>query len=147
MPPTKPFPWKCLHCRERSVAPTELSEYTREFDHDGRKYTVTLKDLAVLQCAHCGEIVLDEAANLRISDGLRRAAGLLLPADIRSKREALGLTQRQMAAALQIAESTLSRWETGAQIQQRCMDRFLRSFFDLEELRSLSGERKRGGNA
>ena len=60
----------------------------------------------------------------------------MFPAEIRQKREALGLIQKQLANALQISESTLSLWEAGAQIQQRSMDKFLRAFFDLEELRS-----------
>jgi hypothetical protein len=34
-----------------------------------------------------------------------------------------------------VAVFTLSRWETGAQIQQRSLDRFLRAFFKLPELR------------
>jgi DNA-binding transcriptional regulator YiaG len=37
-----------------------------------------------------------------------------------------GLTQKQFAHLLGVGEATVSRWETGAQIQQRAMDRFLR---------------------
>ncbi len=71
----------------------------------------------------------------RISHALRSAAGLLEPSVIRAHREALGLTQRELAGLLLIAESTLSRWETGARIQRRVMDRLLRAFFELEPLR------------
>jgi putative zinc finger/helix-turn-helix YgiT family protein len=135
----KPFPWKCLHCRERTVSPAVLPSYEAEMEHDGRPYALTLTDFPVLQCSHCGEILLDDEANQRISDALRDKAGLLSPAEIRQKREALNLTQKQVAGFLQISDSTLSRWETGAQLQQRCMDRFLRSFFDLEALRDYLG--------
>ncbi len=40
---------------------------------------------------------------------------------------------------LQIAEATLSRWETGAQIQQRSLDKLLRGFFGIEALRRFLG--------
>ena len=135
----KPFPWKCMHCRERTVSPATLPSYEREVEHDGRKYTVTLSNFPVLQCSNCGELVLDDEANQRISDALRAKVGLLFPAEIRQKREALNLTQKQVAGHLQISESTLSRWETGAQLQQRCMDNFLRAFFDLQALRNYLG--------
>jgi hypothetical protein len=37
-----------------------------------------------------------------------------------------GLTQKPFANLLDVGEATVSHWETGAQIQQRAMDRFLR---------------------
>jgi putative zinc finger/helix-turn-helix YgiT family protein len=46
--------------------------------------------------------------------------------EIRQGREKLALTQKQFANLLGVGEATVSRWETGAQIQQRAMDRFLR---------------------
>src|SRR5262249_49580302 len=124
----KPFPWKCGECRERAVSPVTLPSYRAELEHDGRTYPIIVTDFQVLRCSRCGTIVLDDAANRRLSDALRGAAGLLQPSEIRERREALGLTQKQLAHHLQISEFTLSRWETGAQIQQRCMDRFLRVF-------------------
>lgn len=131
----KPYPWKCPACRERTVAPAGLPSYSASLDHDGKTYEVELHDLPVLRCGHCGEVVFGDEAETRLSAALRDAAGLLHPAEIRGRREALGLTQRQLARRLRIAESTLSRWETGAQVQQKCMDLMLRSFFDVPELR------------
>src|SRR5437762_341779 len=55
-----------------------------------------------------------------------REARLLAPEEIRAGRERLALTQKQFANLLGVGEATVSRWETGAQIQQRAMDRFLR---------------------
>jgi putative zinc finger/helix-turn-helix YgiT family protein len=51
---------------------------------------------------------------------------LLSTEDIRQGRDRLGLTQKQFANLLGVGEATVSRWETGAQIQQRAMDRFVR---------------------
>jgi putative zinc finger/helix-turn-helix YgiT family protein len=135
----KPYPWKCATCRERAVHPATIL-YTAELQHDGRPYTVQVPDLQVHRCDRCGALTLDDSANRRVSDALRREAGLLLPAEIRRQREALGLTQKQLASALHLAESTLSRWETGAQIQQRAMDLLLRLFFEIPEARRFLRE-------
>jgi putative zinc finger/helix-turn-helix YgiT family protein len=134
LPERKPFPWKCGNCRERAVNLATVA-YTVEEDHDGRTYTVTVPDLQTPRCDRCGELVLDDAANRQISAALRQQLGLLTPQEIRQGREALGLTQRQMANQLGIAEATLSRWETGGQIQQRALDRLLRLFFTFAEVR------------
>jgi hypothetical protein len=48
---------------------------------------------------------------------------------------------------LQIADATLSRWETGAQIQQRSMDRLLRGFFFVPEFRRFLGAPHPGSTA
>lgn len=131
----KPHPWKCGTCFERAVFPATLPTYQTSLDHDGRTYEVELTDYQVFQCGRCGAVQLDDEAEDRLTRALRAAAGLLEPAVIRARREALGLTQKELANLLMIAESTLSRWETGARIQQRVMDRLLRAFFDLEPLR------------
>jgi transcriptional regulator with XRE-family HTH domain len=61
----------------------------------------------------------------------------LTPAAIRENRLRLNLTQRELAEQLDIAEATLSRWETGAQIQQRAFDRLLRAYFGVPALRKF----------
>lgn len=134
----KPPPWKCATCRQRAVSPAVIT-YSAEVEHDGRAYSVTVPDLAVHRCEKCGAVSLDDVADHRLSDALRHEAGLLTPAQIRHSREELGLTQKHLAELLQVSDSTLSRWETGAQIQQRCLDKLLRVFFDLEEVRRYLG--------
>jgi putative zinc finger/helix-turn-helix YgiT family protein len=137
----KPSPRKCATCRERAVSPTVLPTYEAELEHDGRAYQIALSEVPALRCTHCGTIVLGDAADQMLSDALRQQAGLLTPSQIRQGRERHGLTQKGLAAALKISESTVSRWETGAQIQQRSMDLLLRAFFDLEALRRYCGIR------
>ncbi len=138
---TKPFPWKCGDCHERAVRPKIIPSYDAELDHDGKKYRVSIPDFQVALCEQCGRgMVFDDAANRRLSDALRSAVGLLSPEEIRTRREGLRLTQKELAARLHIAEATLSRWETGAQIQQRAMDAFLRVFFESPEARRILGE-------
>ena len=134
----KPFPWKCGSCRERAINPVVLPTYSTELEHDGRTYRVTLK-YYVARCENCGNIMLGDGASRKLSEALRHEAGLLQPGEIRAHREALGLTQKSLSGYLLIAEATLSRWETGAQIQQRAMDAFLRVFFRSAEARSILG--------
>lgn len=116
-----------------------MPAYSKEMEHDSRKYQIELTNFPVLRCTHCGEVMLDDDASRMLSDALRTAAGLLLPSEIRERREGLGLTQRDLAGKLLVAESTLSRWETGAQIQQRSMDLLLRGYFQVPEFRSFVG--------
>jgi len=135
----KPFPWKCGHCRERAVNLVTLDAYTADLEHDGRKYRVSLADFQLAQCEKCGSMIFDDAANRRLSDALRSEVGLLHPMEIRAQREALGLTQKALAAYLQIAEATLSRWAPGAQNKKRAKDQLLRIFFEFSDVRQFLG--------
>jgi putative zinc finger/helix-turn-helix YgiT family protein len=142
MAQTKPFPWKCGACRSRSVVPTTVN-YTTEIEHDGRAYSVTVADLEVLRCQQCGEMILDDAANRRISETFRNQLGILTPGQIRQNRESLRLTQKQLAGLMGIAEATLSRWETGSQVQQRALDKLLRLCFACDSARELLADEDR----
>ena len=99
-----------------------------------------MTDFLVARCENCGNVVLDDRANNELIDALRVVAGLLHPSVIRERREALGLTQKTLAGHLRVAESTLSRWESGAQIQQRAMDTLLRGYFYVDEFRVFASQ-------
>jgi DNA-binding transcriptional regulator YiaG len=122
-----------------TAAPITDVPYTTKLEHDGRKYNISVADFPVLQCERCGAIVLEDSANERLDEALRAAADILKPAEIRQNREALGLTRQQLADLLRISMFTLTRWETGAQIQQRAMDTLLRLFFQSGEARRILG--------
>ena len=109
--------------------------YSLTVDHDGIKYTVFIPKFSVPQCTNCGELSIDHEADRQISAAFCQEAGLLTPEQILEGREKLGLSQQEMADWFGIAVSTLSRWETGAQIQQRIMNDHLRAFFDVPEFR------------
>lgn len=130
----KPFPWMCPDCREKIVTPIQR-DYALTAEHDGAAYQLTLRDVSVPICSRCGQAVITSALSEQISDELRRVVGLLTPQRIRAKREDLGLTPAQLAAALRVGEATLQRWETGAQLQPRAVDLLLRLFFDSAEVR------------
>jgi putative zinc finger/helix-turn-helix YgiT family protein len=132
------YPWKCGTCGQRAIEPVVV-EYSTEMDHDGRSYSLTIPRLELLECKDCHARVLTDTAHERLSEALRAKAGLLTPQEIRKQREMLGLTQKDLAACLKVAEATVARWEAGGQIQQRAMDTLLRLFFDVPQARAYLG--------
>jgi putative zinc finger/helix-turn-helix YgiT family protein len=133
---TKPFPWKCQNCGKRAVY-DEVISYPATIEHDYRTYNFTVNGLRVPQCRECGAVFPDAEANRQITQAFRHHAKLLTQQRIRDGRERLGLTQKQLASALGVAEATISRWETGAQIQQRSLDNLLRLFFGIPQVRRV----------
>jgi putative zinc finger/helix-turn-helix YgiT family protein len=122
---TRTYPKRCGKCGQKAMQLATVA-YATTIEHDGRAYRVEVPALTVPQCDNCQAISIDDEADQQISAAFRRAARLLTPQEIRQGREKLGLTQKQFANLLGVGEATVSRWETGAQIQQRAMDRFLR---------------------
>ena len=122
---TRTYPKRCGKCGQKEMHLATVS-YATTIEHDGRAYRVEIPALTVPQCSNCQAISIDDEADQQISNAFRREARLLAPEEIRQGREKLGLTQKQFANLLGVGEATVSRWETGAQIQQRAMDRFLR---------------------
>ena len=98
-----------------------------------------------LQCTRCKESVLrfDEARHLRerAFEIYRKRHGLLGSDEIRSIRERLGLTQAALARLLRLGGNTISRWESGRNVQSGSMDVLLRLLRDvpgsLEYVRGL----------
>jgi putative zinc finger/helix-turn-helix YgiT family protein len=137
----KPFPWKCPHCGEHAVYAAVVSHLV-DVDYDGRAYHVVVKRLKTPQCKKCHGVFPDAAAHRAITRAFLRQAKLLTPEQIRQYRESLHLTQKQLAAILGIAETSVSRWETGSQIQQRSLDNLLRIVFAFPEVRQKLSENK-----
>lgn len=122
---TRNYPKRCGKCGHKEMRLAAVP-YATTIEHDGRAYRVEIPALTVLQCGNCQAISIDDEADHQISAALRSEARLLAPQAIRQGREMLTLTQKQFANLLGVGEATVSRWETGAQFQQRAMDRFLR---------------------
>ena len=114
----------------------QVVPYSITIDHDGKKYEVQIPELSVPRCQNCGQIAIDDDASDQIDKAFRRTAGLLTPEEIRRLRIACGFRQQQeFAQCLGIGVSTLSRWETGSQVQQRFHDRMLRAFLAIPAFR------------
>lgn len=138
----KPFPWRCPKCRLREVRPA-VTSYTAQVKHDGRLHEVAIDRLEIPTCRSCGERVFSKRVDDQISQALRAQLRLLSPNQIRDRLRELGLSQKQAAARLGVAEATFSRWVTGAVIQSRAMDNLLRVYFAFPDVReALLGEKQ-----
>jgi putative zinc finger/helix-turn-helix YgiT family protein len=88
-----------------------------------------------LRCPKCGEIVLRFGDSKRLHEDAiaiyRNRHGLLSTDEIRALRERFGLTQADLARLLRLGANTVSRWESGRNVQTAAMDILLRLIRDL----------------
>ena len=124
----KPYPRECPNCREQTLL-AAIEDTTAELQHDGRLYPVTVPRLALQICTSCNVRNWPYEASERITNALRVAAGLLMPAEILAARLRLGVTPAELAALFDVSESASSRWESGGQLQSRDSDKLLRLYF------------------
>jgi putative zinc finger/helix-turn-helix YgiT family protein len=107
---------------------------------------VAVSHVAHLRCPKCREIVLRLEDARRLSEDAialyRKKHGLLSAADIRAIRDRYDLTQGDLAKLLHLGQNTVSRWESGRNVQTAAMDVLLRLLRDvpgsLEYLRSYA---------
>jgi putative zinc finger/helix-turn-helix YgiT family protein len=90
---------------------------------------------AHLACPKCGEIVLRFLDSKRLGEDAiaiyRRKNGLLSADEIRAIRTSFDLTQADLARLLRLGANTVSRWESGRNVQTGAMDILLRLIRDL----------------
>jgi DNA-binding transcriptional regulator YiaG len=114
--------------------------YEAEIRHDGRLHQFTIEHLEAPVCGACQKMVVTEKVDDQINVALRAHLHLLAPNEIEAALARVGMTQKDAAERLGIAEATLSRWLNESQIQTRAMDNLLRAFFAFPEVRTaLSG--------
>ena len=105
---------------------------------------VAVPHAAHLRCPKCKEVVLRLEDARRLGEDAiaiyRKKHGLLSAGDIRAIRERFELTQGDLAKLLHLGQNTVSRWESGRNVQTAAMDVLLRLLRDvpgsLEYLRS-----------
>jgi putative zinc finger/helix-turn-helix YgiT family protein len=88
-----------------------------------------------LSCPKCGDVILrfQDAKRLH-GDAIaiyRKKHGLLSADEIRAIRERYSLTQADLAHLLRLGANTVSRWESGRNVQTAAMDMLLRLIRDL----------------
>jgi putative zinc finger/helix-turn-helix YgiT family protein len=90
---------------------------------------------AHLSCPKCGEILLRYQDSRRLGQdaiALYRTKHNLLSADhIRAIRERFDLTQADLARLLRLGANTVSRWESGRNVQSAAMDMLLSLIRDV----------------
>jgi len=138
---TRPYPIRCIECGRMEVRPAVVA-FEAERNHDGRLYKLSIRNLRVNRCDHCGELYFDAAADDQIAAALRKRLHLLPPEAIRRNIASLGLTQKELAERMGVAAETMSRWLSGAMIQSRAMDNLMRLYFGLPEVRAAIADRK-----
>ncbi|MGD1098315.1 MAG: type II toxin-antitoxin system MqsA family antitoxin [Bryobacteraceae bacterium] len=88
-----------------------------------------------LNCPKCAEIVLRFQDSKRLHEDAiaiyRKKHGLLSADEIHAIRERFGLTQADLARLLRLGANTVSRWESGRNVQTAAMDMLLQLIRDL----------------
>jgi len=96
---------------------------------------ITVPSASHLRCPKCREVVLRFREAKRLHEDAiaiyRKKHGLLSADEIRAIRERFGLTQADLARLLRLGANTVSRWESGRNVQTAAMDTFLRLIRDL----------------
>jgi len=96
---------------------------------------IAVPHAAHLSCAKCGEVVLRFQDAKRLGEDAiaiyRRKHGLLSADELRAIRERFGLTQAELTRLLRLGANTVSRWESGRNVQTAAMDMLLRLIRDL----------------
>ncbi len=122
----------CPTCYKGRMHPKRVAERF-PYELDGETAEVVAENVPVEVFDNCGEQLSGpEAARIR-HEAICRALGLLTPAEIRSIRERLGMTQEQFNKLTRIGEATICRWERGRLLQNAAMDRYLRLIASGEE--------------
>lgn len=97
--------------------------------------TTPALDVPHRRCPRCREVVLTHeearAFNRRALETYRREHGLLAEREIRDIRERLKLTQSALSRLLRLGSNTVSRWESGRNVQSASMDVMLRLLRDV----------------
>lgn len=110
--------------------------FDAEVRHDGRVCAFKIPKLEAPVCRACRKMVVTESVDDQVNAALRAHLHLLTPAEMRASLERIGMSQKDAAECLGIAEATLSRWLTKTQIQSRALDNLLRVFFGFPEVRT-----------
>ena len=96
---------------------------------------IAVPSAAHLGCPKCGEVVLRYRDSRRLAEDAaaiyRKRHGLLSAEEIQALRERLHLTQADLARLLRLGANTVSRWESGRNVQTGAMDILLRLIRDL----------------
>jgi putative zinc finger/helix-turn-helix YgiT family protein len=96
---------------------------------------ISVSSARFLGCPKCEEIVLRFQDSKRLHEDAiaiyRKRHGLLSADEIRVIRERFGLTQANLARLLRLGANTVSRWESGRNVQTAAMDLLLQLIRDL----------------
>jgi len=118
-----------------SVCGTKMAEARGRLRLPVNGEEISVASVPHLRCPKCHEVVLrfEDARRLSL-DAIaiyRKRHGLLSADEIRAVRERFGLTQGELARLLHLGANTVSRWESGRNVQTAAMDVLVRLIRDL----------------
>jgi hypothetical protein len=131
----RPFPWQCHKCWKMSAMPQRI-DYQDTVRFDGRLVSFLARDIEIPICQNCGEKVFTEKVDSQLCESMQLHLHLLTPAQVREGISKLGLSRKEVADRLGVAEELLWRWAHGFSIQSRAMDNLLRLFLQFPEVRT-----------
>jgi len=116
----------CSICGEGKLR-RETSDFRAEFkDGSGAAHEVLVPNVSKNVCDKCGDFILDEESENKISAAQRTAMGLLGAHELQAFRKRLGKTQEEMSELLGLGKKTWCRWESNDYFQNESLDRYLR---------------------
>jgi hypothetical protein len=66
----RPFPWYCPNCRHKKIRRATIP-YQCQLLYKAQPVNVTLPNLAVPRCSHCGELLFDYEADDQINQAFK----------------------------------------------------------------------------
>ena len=116
---------KAIDC-PRCQSSMELKELHKKKTFKGVDISYASDSFVCPECAlEAGTVHTAGGVQCAIADAYREKVDLLTSREIKSLREAKGLTQQQLADAMNVGIASVKRWETGM-IQSKSMDHALR---------------------
>lgn len=132
---------RCMDCG------VDMRETTEPITEKCKGQAITVTGVRHYVCDSCGEYELaaEDADELSraLATEYARIQGLLLPVEIRTIREQLGMTQVQFESLLGVSTPTASRWETGAAMPSKTACNLMRIYAAHPEL--AHGRPRRNG--
>ena len=115
----------CPLCESESID-TFLHSETFRYGSGDSAVTLRVDNLPVRRCTACDSEFIDhEGARLQ-HEAVCRHLGVLTPSEVREIRKSYGMTTAAFAEATGLGPATVGRWETGALVQNRANDFYLR---------------------
>lgn len=118
------FDQECPQCGEDSITTRWIRD---SFKYGTGDSAATLQvDLPVRRCKACDLQFLDHEGERLRHEAVCRHLGVLSPSEVLGIRKGYGMSRSAFAEVTGLGEATLSRWESGAVIQNLANDRYLR---------------------
>jgi len=113
----------CPACRTGKFEFVQI-DHTEDLAEDN---PITIPDIWVDHCTHCGEIVFPGDTTAFIESVVAEQTEQLTPREIERVREDLGVaTQDEMSEALGLGLKSYHKWESGKQYPTRSMSHYIR---------------------